>query len=93
MRFSREDHEATFTISGSGFTQTFQVDYDKTYLPVTQLTSLRMICSIAARNNWPLHQMDVDSVYLNATLSDPIYMKQPYGYECGNKDHILLLKK
>ena len=37
--------------------------------------------------------MDVDSAYLNGTLPDPIYMKQPYGYERGNKEHILWLKK
>ena len=37
--------------------------------------------------------MDVDSAYLNATLPDPVYIKQPYGCKQGNKDHVLLLKK
>jgi Reverse transcriptase (RNA-dependent DNA polymerase) len=60
-----------------GFTQAFGVDYDETYSPVTHLASLRIICTIAAWNDWPIHQMDVDSAYLNATLPEPIYMKQP----------------
>jgi Reverse transcriptase (RNA-dependent DNA polymerase) len=76
-----------------GFTQTFRVDYDEIYSPVAFFASLQTIGAIEARNNWPVHQMDVDSVYLNATLPEPIYMKQPYGYEDGNQDHVLLLKK
>ena len=31
-----------------GFTQTFGVDYDKTYAPVCRLASLWTICAIAA---------------------------------------------
>ena len=42
-----------------GFTQTFGVDYDETYAPVSQLASLQTICAIAVRNDWPIHQKDV----------------------------------
>src|SRR3979490_596102 len=63
-----------------GFTQTFGADYDETYAPVIRMTSLWIICTIAARNNWPIHQMDVDIAYLNADLEDPIYMRKPPGY-------------
>ena len=34
-----------------GFMQTFGVDYNKTYAPVIQMTSLWTICAIAACNN------------------------------------------
>jgi Reverse transcriptase (RNA-dependent DNA polymerase) len=71
----------------------YGVDYDETYSPVTRLTSLRVICTIAAQNDWPSHQMDVDSAYLNAELPDPIYMKQQHGYEKGDERHVLLLKR
>ena len=63
-----------------GFSQTFGDDYDETYAPVVRMTSLRVICAIAAQNNWPIHQMDVDIAYLNAKLQDPIYMRKPPGY-------------
>ena len=76
-----------------GFTQTFGVDYYETYSPVVRLASLRTICALAARNNWPIHQMDVDNAYLNASLQEPIYMKQPDGYYQGTNQHVLLLKK
>ena len=58
-----------------GVTQTFGVDYDKTYAPVVWMTSLQTICAIAACNNWPIHQMDIDVAYLNTTVKDLIYSK------------------
>ena len=76
-----------------GFTQTFGVDYDGTYVPVIQMMSLRTICTIAACNNWPIYQMDVDVAYLNTTLEDPIYMQKPLGYFQDKTKHVLLLKK
>ena len=56
------------------FTQTFGVNYDKTYAPVHQLASLRTICAIAVRNDWPIHQMDIYNADVNANLEEPIYM-------------------
>jgi hypothetical protein len=56
------------------------------------MASLRTICTIAARNDWPIHQMDVNVVYLNAELENPVYMQKPPGYFQNNKDEVLLLK-
>ena len=63
-----------YRVVAQGFTQTFGVNYDETYAPVSQLTSLQTICVIAAWNNWPIHQMDVYNAYVNADLEEPIYM-------------------
>jgi hypothetical protein len=52
-----------------------EIDYDETYMPVVQMGSLRTICAIGACNNWPIHQMDVDVAYLNATLENLVYMQ------------------
>ena len=76
-----------------GFTQMFSVDYYETYSPIVHLTSLRLICAIATCNNWPIHQMDVDTAYLNANLKVPIYMCQLPGYNQGTQDSVLLLEK
>ena len=78
---------------GQGFTQTFGVNYDKTYAPVCCLASLRTICAIAARNEWPIHQMDVYNAYVNADLDEPLYMRQPPGYIVHSDQHVLKLKK
>jgi hypothetical protein len=74
-----------------GFTQIFGVDYDKTFSLTIHLSSLWLICALAARNDWLIHQMNVDSAYLNAYLDEPIYLKQPPGYNKGN--NMLLLRK
>ena len=76
-----------------GFTQTFRVNYDETYTLIIRMTSLWTICAIAACNNWPIHQMDVDVAYLNATLENLIYMQKPPGYYEDKTEHVLLLKK
>ena len=57
-----------------GFTQTFVVNYDETYAPVSRLASLQTICAIAVRNDWPIHQMDIYNAYVNEDLEEPIYM-------------------
>ena len=76
-----------------GFTQTFGVNYDETYAPVSRLASLQTICAIAARNDWLIHQMDVYNAYVNADLEEPIYMRQPQGYIKVSDQHVLKLNK
>ena len=80
-------------VVAQGFTQTFGVYYNETYAPVCHLASLRTICAIAARNDWPIHQMDVYNAYVNADLEEPIYMQQPPGYIQQSNQHVLKLKK
>ena len=38
-----------------GFTQTFGVDYIETFGPVAKLNSVRVLLSLAANLDWPLH--------------------------------------
>jgi hypothetical protein len=76
-----------------GFTQTFGVDYDKTYAPMVRMTSLRTICAIAAHNDWSIHKLDVDVAYLNADLENQVYMQKPPVYFQYDKDKVVLLKK
>jgi hypothetical protein len=77
-----------------GFTQREGVDFTETFSPTAKLTAIRIIAAIAARNDWELEQTDVDAAYLNATLKDRIYMRQPKGYETsGHEDKVILLKR
>ena len=71
-------HPKSYLVA-QGFTQTFGVNYDETYAPIVRMTSLQTICTIAACNNWLIHQMDVNVAYLNATLENPIYMQNRLG--------------
>nr|GEV36290.1 retrovirus-related Pol polyprotein from transposon TNT 1-94 [Tanacetum cinerariifolium] len=56
------------------------LDYFDTYLPVTRITSIRMILAITALRNLEVHQMDVKTAFLNGDLEEEIYMNQPEGF-------------
>jgi hypothetical protein len=42
-----------------GYTQTYGVDYQETFSPVAKLNTIRVLLSLAANHDWPLHQFDV----------------------------------
>ena len=76
-----------------GFTQREGINYNDTFSPTAKLTAIRIIVAIAVRNDWELEQTDVDAAYLNASLKENIYMRQPRGFEApGEEDKVIHLK-
>ena len=55
-------------------------DYFDTYSLVTRITSIRMLIAIAVLHNLDIHQMDVNTAFLNGELNEEIYMEQPEGF-------------
>jgi hypothetical protein len=51
-----------------GFTQTFGVDYNETFAPVAKFVSIRCILALAAIEDMEIHQMDVETAFLNGDL-------------------------
>ena len=64
-----------------GFTQQEGINFTDTFSPTAKLTSVRIIAAIAVQNDWELEQTDVNAAYLNASLKEDIYMRQPKGFE------------
>ena len=64
-----------------GFTQRAGLDYTETYAPTARMTSLRMLISIAAQNNFIVRQFDCNNAYLNSEVDEELYMIQPEGFE------------
>ena len=56
------------------------------------METIRTILSIAAVTDLKIQQMDVKGAYLNGTLKEKVYMRQPEGYEDGTA-RVCLLKK
>ncbi|XP_075515876.1 uncharacterized protein LOC142550686 [Primulina tabacum] len=50
-------------------------DFFETYSPVSRITSIRVLISIAALHNLEIHQMDVKTPFLNGELEEEIYME------------------
>jgi len=63
-----------------GYAQTYGIDYEETYSPITIMTTVRVIIAMAATKGWYLHQMDVKNAFLHGDLQEEVYMEQPLGY-------------
>ena len=72
-----------------GFSQIPGADYDETFSPVVRGESLRTMFALSAQNNLPVHQMDVETAFLNGILEDDVYMTQPEGSEEEGQEHLV----
>jgi hypothetical protein len=63
-----------------GYTQTYGVDYQETFSSVAKLNSVRVLLSLAANLDWPLHQFDVKNAFFHGDLEEEVYMDVPPGY-------------
>ena len=64
-----------------GYRQEEGINYDETFTPVARLESIKIFLAYAAYKDFKVYQMDVKSVFLNGTLQEKVYVKQPLGFE------------
>jgi hypothetical protein len=62
-----------------GYRQREGIDYAETYAPVLHYKSLRVLLSIIASLDYEMKQMDVPTAFLNADLTEDVYMEVPEG--------------
>lgn len=60
-----------------GNTQRWGVDFDKVFSTVAKLSTLRLVLAIAAARGYNLTSVDIRQAYLQATLSEELYMTMP----------------
>ena len=60
-----------------GYTQQEGINYHDTFAPTSKVQTLLTLLWYAAQENMEIHQIDVQSAYLNAVLKEEIYMKLP----------------
>ena len=52
------------------------------------------ILVLAAVMNWKIHQMDVNTTFLNGVVEEEVYVEKPLGFETHDrKSHVCKLKK
>src|SRR5699024_4919553 len=67
-----------------GYAQREGVDYAETYSPVIQATTIRLLLSVAASLDHEMVQFDVSTAFLNGTIEEEIYLRQPPGFNDGS---------
>jgi hypothetical protein len=89
---SIEKYKARF--GACGFSQKEGIDYKDTFALVARYTSIRTIIALATKMKWKLHQMDVNTAFLNGVIKEEGYIEQPQGFEVEyRKTHVYKLKK
>ncbi|GJW24428.1 retrotransposon protein, putative, ty1-copia subclass [Tanacetum coccineum] len=73
-------HTYKARLVAKGFTQTYEVDYEDTFSPVTDIRAIRILIAITAFYGHEIWKMDVKTSFLNGYLGEDIYMVQPEGF-------------
>ncbi|MBW0465071.1 hypothetical protein O181_004786 [Austropuccinia psidii MF-1] len=85
------EHKAC--LCAQGFTQVQGVDFEKTYSPTGRLNSLRTLIAFAATTGLQFHQVNVKSAFLNAPLSETVFLSIPQGLCHDQRKMCLRLNK
>ena len=72
-----------------GYAQKYGIDYDETFSPVLRFSSIRLLLAFAVQNDSLIHQMAVETAFLNSKLDEEIYIQQPEGYVKAGEEHLV----
>lgn len=72
-----------------GFSQIPGCDYDETFSPVVRGESLRAMFALSAQEDMVIHQMDVETAFLNGNLEEEVYMMQPEGSQQRGREQMV----
>ena len=60
-------------LTSQDYMQEYGIDYEETFAPVANMTSVRTLLCVAAARNWPLLQMDVKNAFLHGDLRECLF--------------------
>ena len=64
-------------------------DFLETFAPVVRWETIRLLVAIAVHLNWPIHQLDVLTAFLNGLLKEDVYMYQPPRFVVAGAEHLV----
>nr|KAJ0215676.1 hypothetical protein LSAT_V11C300142910 [Lactuca sativa] len=76
-----------------GFAQIEGENFHDTFAPVAKLVTVRTLLVVATKNNWLIHQLDVNNAFLHDDLHEEVYMKIPQGFSKENETRVCRLRK
>lgn len=72
-----------------GYAQKYGIDCDETFSPEVRFSSICFLLAYAVQNDLLIHQMDVETAFLNGKLDEEIYMQQLEGYVKPGEKHLV----
>ncbi|CAI7775099.1 unnamed protein product [Closterium sp. NIES-53] len=63
-----------------GFSQRQGVDYFQTFSPTPKMTTLWVLLHVAAQRDYELHSPDFSTAFLQSSLHEGIWLRQPLGF-------------
>ncbi|WAQ84643.1 hypothetical protein PtA15_5A216 [Puccinia triticina] len=73
-----------------GFNQKEGTDFAHTFAPTATFTSMRVLLTIAAKNNWPIYNFNFVAAYLNAPIDEEVWVQAPEGLDVNLGEACLL---
>jgi hypothetical protein len=70
-----------------GFSQKEGIDYEETFVLVAHSEAIRILLAFSVAKGFKMHQMDVNSAFLNGVLEEEVYVRQPPGFESEKYPH------
>ena len=71
------DEKFKARLVAKGFSQKYGVDFKETFSPTAYYDTIRLLIALSAKYQLKISQMDVSTAFLNAELTEEIYMEQP----------------
>ena len=80
-------------VVAQGYSQRPGFDFTETFAPTPKWAALRAVLALAALEDFHLESVDISSAFLNGTLEEDIYMRQPPGFVEKGNDWVWHLQK
>jgi hypothetical protein len=75
-----------------GFNQREGTNYAHTFALTANFTSMRILLTISAKNNWPVYNFNFVAAYLNVPINKEVWVQPPEGLNVPKGDACLLHK-